>query len=343
MHNRLLCGWIGIWLCIAGLIGIFRDEPKSRPAPAYYDIRERISATMTFEWNNIGYLQLRQYLVDSINETNRLMAEKYGTEHKPIDPSIVNQIIELNNYYVIERTPNVLRLKVIKEIPSITDGSKSLEIKDIYYKDNHFIFVHYDRQGQVSSVDIAQSEEKDALTLEFESAAGYEAPGLRIFLAGVSPLRYKGVSLDQWRLVSLSPEQWVFELITQSDEEPKITVTLDRRYQDCPAKMEIKYPSTNRVYVWRTLKYKRVDGVWFPSEVEFTLDTPLQILYTKYVLVKTTQTKEIKIDIPEGTPVRDWRKSGLKAWQFSSEDNAYEETTWSSTILQGNQGSSPKR
>ncbi len=338
MHHRWFISWMSMWTCVVGLYA--SDETQLRLSRTHYDARERAAASMTFEWSATCILRNTEELIDRYNSLLLNQAIELGLEYKPIDKSIATNTIELNDYYIIERLPNTLRLRIYSETPFIDGSDKSLEMTDIYLKDGTIIHVHYDSRAQVASVDIFQSEEKDAMGLD--SPKGFDNPFLRIFLGGVSPLRFQGALLDQWRLISASPEEWVFQLITQSEEQPQVTVHLDRRYQDCPAKLEIKYPDGD-TKTWRTLKYKRIDGIWFPSEVELVAKTRLENVYTKYVLMKTAQTKEIKIDIPEGTPVRDWRKSGLKAWEFSGEDDAFERTTWSSTILQDNQVSSPKQ
>ncbi|GIV09621.1 MAG: hypothetical protein KatS3mg019_1712 [Fimbriimonadales bacterium] len=171
-----------------------------------------------------------------------------------------------------------------------------------------------------------------------------------VFLGGVSPLRLRGSSPQEWRLSESTPEEWGFERIKSTEGMPQIKVHLDRRYQDAPSRIEIIYRD-GATYTWRTLKYKRIQGMWFPSEVEFAYEMMSERGRDRFTLVRAVRTKEVNIDIPEGTPVRDLRKEGLSAWGYfesseemdedslpeSEEDKragAEKVTRWDSTLMQ---------
>ncbi len=347
MRNRWILSLISVCTCFVGADSASTDDKKSL-SQTYYDIRERVATKMTFEWASVAILNVREDLINILNTFREEQAKRFGgVGVEIIDPSITTRTTELHGYITIERTPNILRLRQISESLSLNTMNKSLNHTDIYLQGSTMFQVHYhslDKQHKIEYVSIFQSEDKDILGMDSPNLSTDSC--LRIFLGGISPLRYKGALPNQWRVVSASPEQWIFELITQSEKEPKVTLYLSRLHQDCPAKLEIEHPDGS-TYVWRTLKYRLVEGAWFPSEVEYVTRTRYWNIYKKYTLVKVEQTREIVVDIPEGTPVLDWRKSGLRAWQasglkinpdgswkFPDEDSAYERTTWNSTIFQ---------
>ncbi len=125
----------------------------------------------------------------------------------------------------------------------------------------------------------------------------------------------EGAELEQWHLKSASPEKWVFTLKrAEGEEKPAIEVELDRRYQDAPARVEVRYSNGDK-RVWRVLKYKRVEGVWFPSEVEWVSNTRFGSGWGKYILVRSERTKSVEFEIPEGLPVTDVRGVSDSEWE----------------------------
>ena len=172
--------------------------------------------------------------------------------------------------------------------------------------------------------------ETDALGLgDFAGTLGAE---LMVFLAGISPFRLGGSTPEQWRLKAVSPEEWVFVLHPRENPngtEPEMEIHLNRRYQDAPARLEIRY-ANGETRTWQTLKYQLINGVWFPSEVEYTASSQHQKSRVQYTLLRTTRTRSLRIEIPEGITAYDYRQLGDGAWRYQGD---YEETTWKADLL----------
>lgn len=365
--------FIGTWFVfvLLGTGSVSIDSPpqlklKQSPSRTYYDARERLAATLTFEWVASSQVHIPSHFISQWNQINlrqleiyRIQAKASGELEASVEESIktlaekvllpeVDIFTEDNDYYLIERTPERLRFRMSRQSINLEKARNPQAENhtyhvDIYFQGNTVVTVHYDDNGTVSSVELAESGEKDALGLGSPSGTG--DPCMLVFLGGVSPLRLGGSSPPQWRLVASTPEEWVFERINESKEMPRVKVHLDRRYQDAPSRLEIVYPA-GVTYIWRTLKYKRVQGMWFPSEVECVVESNEERVREKYTLMRVFKTKEVNIDIPEGTPVWDRRKAGLGAWgYFGSEmgeeteeeieepEEADKPTRWHSTII----------
>jgi hypothetical protein len=76
-----------------------------------------------------------------------------------------------------------------------------------------------------------------------------------------------------------------------------------------------------------------VNGCYMPSRVihEWS-DTDGTGRYV-YELVATTPSAPIRIDIPEGTPVNDWRLLGRALWRDERDESRRIETQWSPELL----------
>lgn len=357
-------GFIGAWLGCALLgSGSMSTEPlpqqKAQRAPfqVYYDARERLAATMTFEWVSSGVVHIP---ADSIARWNQTFLKQRlsfsGEAILPSEEALLPEVdifTEVSESYLIERTPERLRLRMLRQSVNLEKArnphaENSTYQEDIYFQGNTVILVTYDTDGAIARVEISESGEKDVLGLG--SPSGTDNPCKLVFMGGVSPLRLRGSSPQEWRLSEATPEEWVFERIKVTETMPQIKVHLDRRYQDAPSRIEIIYPG-GATYTWRTLKYKRIQGMWFPSEVELVYEAMDERGRDKFILVRAVRTKEVNIDIPEGTPVDDRRKEGLGAWGYfeSSEgidedslpesdederDGSDKATRWDSTLMQ---------
>lgn len=242
----------------------------------------------------------------------------------------------------------MLRQSINMEKARNPHAENSTYQEDIYFQGNTAVVVTYNTDGAIAGVEISESGKRDVLGLG--SPSGTDDPCMLVFLGGVSPLRLRGSSPQEWRLSESTPEEWGFERIKSTEGMPQIKVHLDRRYQDAPSRIEIIYRD-GATYTWRTLKYKRIQGMWFPSEVEFAYEMMSERGRDRFTLVRAVRTKEVNIDIPEGTPVRDLRKEGLSAWGYfesseemdedslpeSEEDKragAEKVTRWDSTLMQ---------
>lgn len=322
----LIGAWVGSMLLSVGS-GSKSAQPLSQDAKsslsrAYYDARERLAATLTFEWSESGWAHVPARATDAAFARLYVQAEQAGEANTSIGTFVtlsvpeVDIFTEVSGYYIIERVPERLRLRIFGQAINLEQArnpqaENSAYHEDLYFQGNTVTAVSYGEDGAVVSVELAESGEKDVLGLG--SPSGTDDPCMLMFLGGVSPLRLMGSSPPQWRLSSVTPEEWVFERINESEEMPKVRVHFDRRYQDAPSRLEIAYPDGD-TRTWRTLKYKRILGMWFPSEVERVCRGGYGQEQVKYTLVRAFRTKEVRLEIPEGAPTRDRRNEGLSAW-----------------------------
>jgi hypothetical protein len=213
------------------------------------------------------------------------------------------------------------------QVLSFPEVQPVLSQSDTYFVQNIVVSVDYDLNGRPSGATLSRAE-GDVWGLG--ESHGVISPAKLIFLAGISPLRMQSVPLDRWQLKSVSPEKWVFTLKRPEEEsyKPQIEIHLDRRYGDAPAYLEIRY-SDGETRIWRTLKYKQIEGAWFPSEVEY-IENGYERVWRKFVLVRATRTKSVEIAIPEGLRLLDYRRAGDTAWEGSAD---YEETEWKPDLL----------
>jgi hypothetical protein len=307
-----------------------KQEEQKDKAPLYYDRRERIAATLTLEWADTSIVTLTERFIYRQNESIRMQAEFAGVPPEKvifINKEIANQPIELSGHHLIERTPKITRIKRLVQALSFPEVQPVLSQSDTYFLQNIVISVDYDLDGHPMGATLSRAE-GDVWGLG--ESHGVISPAKLIFLAGISPLRMESVPLDRWQLKSVSPEKWVFTLKRQEEEsyKPQIEIHLDRRYGDAPAYLEIRY-SDGETRIWRTLKYKQIEGAWFPSEVEYIQNGDRRV-WKKYVLVRATRTKSVEIAIPEGLRVRDYRRAGDASWEGSAD---YEETEWKPDLL----------
>lgn len=381
MRARWAVGFIGTWLgCVLLESGSLSAEPfplqeaQRAPSQVYYDARERLAATMTFEWVSSGVAYIPAESMARWNQTFlkqpltfhwveesgsvRIEASKDPSEEVflPSEGALLPEVdifTEVSDHYLIERTPERLRLRMLRQSINMEKArnpyaENSIYPEDIYFQGNTAVVVIYNTDGAIAGVEISESGKRDVLGLG--SPSGTDDPCMLVFLGGVSPLRLMGSSPQEWRLSESTPEEWVFERIKSTEGMPQIKVHLDRRYQDAPSQIEIIYRD-GATYTWRTLKYKCIQGMWFPSEVEFAYEMMSERGRDRFTLVRAVRTKEVNIDIPEGTPVRDLRKEGLGAWGYfesseemdedslpeSEEDKragAEKVTRWDSTLMQ---------
>jgi len=234
----------------------------------------------------------------------------------------------LQSQYIIERTPQRTHLLAFIQGINLDEAKPFDSLQESYFQGNTVIELHRDYvSGQITSVDIAQC---DGEGLGMGSLLGSIRPEWLAIYGGVSPFRLYGHKPEDWRIVSVSPEEWVFELAHQPEEgSTKTRFHLDRRYQDALSRLEVRYPNGG-VHIWRVLKYKRIEGIWFPSEVEYIAQGGAQEVRSQAILVRYKRTKAVEFRIPDKTPVRDWRRLGSKAWEKTA---GYEETEWSESLL----------
>jgi hypothetical protein len=337
--------------------------------PTYYDNRERVAAKMTFEWTETSRIQYPVEFIRRHNEMTRnhllsflqaAEAQDQPVEISPeeldallsktlIDEKIADTVFETSAHYLIEREPRRMRIRARQAVVNLNEAKVSEKPyeSEIYLQDSLVITVFCDStEGTVSAVHLAQCEGE---VIGYGSPTATVGSELLVLYAGVSPFRLFGRNPEDWRLVSVNPQEWVFEL-PQSKEQrtvqegeatsredtpsrfpaPQVRFHLDRRYQDALSRLEIRYAGDS-VRTWRVLRYKRFEGVWFPSEIEYTTESPSGKVQERAVLIRVARTQSpVTIQIPVGTPVFDYRRAGMQAWTGIGE---YEQTEWSEAIL----------
>lgn len=326
-----LTGLVGLLLCCCAF-----GEGRA-PSPTYYDARERAAAALTFEWATTKTVNFSLEFIQRFNHALLNQADAIGAPLdmvRLIDESLANRLFELSALYTIERMPQKMRVRLWEQAvnlqaPDTPDAKENFVYSETYIQGAAVAHVSFNSNNQPIAVHLAKAE-TDALGLgDFVGTLSAE---LMVFLAGISPFRLGGSTPEQWRLKAVSPEEWVFVLHPREnpdETEPEIEIHLNRRYQDAPARLEIR-SANGETRVWRTLKYKLINGVWFPSEVEYTASSQHQKSRAQYTLLRTTRTRSLRIEIPEGITVYDYRKLGDDAWRYRDD---YEETTWKRDLL----------
>lgn len=312
-------------LCIATLLwGVASSPPQQR----YYDARERVSETLTLEWTQQQQVKVSENLVSSMNNLKLRQAESVGipTEQIPLldTRALTHTIFETTDYFAVERTPKWTRMRSLYQTINLDQArvSDRLYHEEVYFGNGAVLVIHRTDQGEVASVDIAECEDD---VFGMGNPFSHITPEYLVLLGGVSPFRLYGHKPEDWKLVSSSPEEWAFELM-DPNHEPSVRIWLDRRYQDAPSRIELRYRD-GAVYLWRVLKYKRIEGTWFPSEVEHRRKSASEEVLARLVLAGHRRTQSIEIKIPDGVAVRDWRSLGRKAWDWRGQE--VEQIEWS--------------
>ena len=334
-----------------------RPQPsKSAPArvSVYYDRRECAAASMTFEWESVGsrvfskehYIQRLQRMLSVLEFTDETpeMPKPLAPDVSEIDEK--HLLIEgLRGTYHIERTPEITRVRVSEDLAAISDDglrkSESPHQWTVFYlgKTGEAVISCSGDPSPVSVVHIAFAG-TGGIGLPDPILSGVQAEML-VFLGGVSPLRLFGCAPEDWKLVEVSEEAWVFEFDPDAEQREKMAelsgfgrarVRLNRAYDDAPEQLEIFWHGGSYTR-WTTEAYKMVNGCYMPSRVihEWS-DTDGTGRYV-YELVSATPSAPIRIDIPEGTPVSDWRLVGRALWRGDQDDSRRIETQWSPELL----------
>jgi hypothetical protein len=334
-------------------------RPKStKPAPSrtspYYDRRERVAASMTFEWESVGsrVFSKRFYVLRQLRMLSILkLAGESPEKLKSLAPDVSeidekHLLIEgLRGTYRIERTPDITRVRVSMELPFFS-------LEGLRKSDNPHEYTAF-YLGKTGEAVISCSGDPSPVSVVHIAFAGTGGIGLPdpilsgvqaemlVFLGGVSPLRLFGCAPEDWKLVEVSEEAWVFELDPDAEQREKMAelsgfgrarVRLNRAYDDAPEQLEIFWHGGSYTR-WTTEAYKMVNGCYMPSRVihEWS-DTDGTGRYV-YELVATTPSAPIRIDIPEGTPVNDWRLLGRALWRDERDESRRIETQWSPELL----------
>jgi len=344
-------------ICAIG-IGSVQETSTSRPKPLqkehtpsqslasqYYDVRERVAASLTFEWVcESSRIYPKQYLstlpesedVESENHdpSGELMISEYDPDHL--------QVQGLRSTYRIQRTPKLTRFSGSETLPLLT----RTKIRK-YEKPLRWSEYYLGETGEAVIAKLFDDKETGAIHIGLGGHNGLGLPspflgvqvGSMVLLGGVSPFRLFGLDPASWRLSEVSETTWVFEL--QPDEEKRKSLTgflkfqqvkvhLSRKHGDAVAQLEIHY-STGYTK-WTTLEYKQIQGVWFPSLVLCEYTVWSRSGWQVYELVNTSTSVPVVVEIADGAPVLDWSLEGLKLWLAKSSCEPLE-TQWSAELL----------
>jgi len=341
------------------------DPEGSRPKPSksapsrlspYYDRRERAAATMTFEWESVGSRVFSKEYVQRMQQKRRSSGLSESPEDPPETPTPsdpdVSEIDEKNLLLEglrgtcrIERTPDITRVRVSKVLAYISeDGLRKAE--DLV----QWTVFYLGKTGEALISSFGDPSPDSGINIAFAGAGGIGLPdpifaGVRaemlVFLGGVSPLRMFGCAPEDWKLVEVSEEAWVFEFNPDEEQRKKMAelsgfgrarVRLNRAYDDAPEQLEIFWRG-DRHERWTTEAYRRVNNSWMPSRVLYEWSGSDDTGRFVYELVSATPSAPIRIDIPEGTPVSDWRLVGRALWRGAWDDSRRIETQWSPELL----------
>lgn len=289
----------------------------SSTRPRYYDQRERVAAAQTFEWESESIFKFsKSYLESSTGVSSQSLIEK------PVDDS--EQLL-LRGVFRAARLPQILHIRKSQEIPHLANGSvrKSDDLfkTDFYYLGETGEIMLYLRRGKDDSVRTVSIVSAGTNGLGLRPPFPGLSLGDLVFLAGVSPLRLMDVEPTDWQLREVNEQEWIFEL--QPDAQMKarspwlqgtqrVTVHLNRQKGDAPAKVEISQGDTTET--WHALAYKQVQGVWMPERVLLEYKSPSFEIQSLYYLRSVSRTVNVRLDIPRGTLVLDWRWRKRAPW-----------------------------
>lgn len=231
----------------------------------------------------------------------------------------------LQGVFRAARLPQILHIQRSQEIPHLANGavrkSDDLFKTDFYYLGETGEIMLYLRQGKDDSVRTVSIVSAGTNGLGLRPPFPGLSLGDLVFLAGVSPLRLMDVEPTDWQLREVNEQEWIFEL--QPDAQMKarspwlqgtqrVTVHLNRQKGDAPAKVEILQGDTTET--WHALAYKQVQGVWMPEQVLLEYRSPSFEIQSIYSLRSVSRTENVRLDIPRGTLVLDWRWRKRAPW-----------------------------
>lgn len=281
-----------------------RERELSASVLSYYDARERVCASRTFEWG----------------------CETVCTYHKesPATEDSIQSIILQENYWIV-RTPDLMRVDVFLETPLITDDGLKGKGPPL-----HSSVFYWGKTGEIvlyAGRDFDRRVTSGQLFQPGVNGLGLPIPflgmlqGHMVFLAGLSPLRLMGSEPTDWKLLEVNENEWVFERVPDAQARARtdgwlrfdrIEVRLSRKHDDAPARLEIAIG--NSIDVWETLEYTRVENTWMPSKVRYETKVGSRQYSSVFRLQNHAKSGNLIVDIPNGTPILDWRARGRGYW-----------------------------
>ncbi len=313
------------------------DSPSS--SPRYHDQRERIASSLTFEWQ---YEESRIYSKDYVLRTTDSNQPSESHDNNVAELDTEHLLIQgLRGTYWIKRAPRITYLHASEEVPLIAKGALRKSEEPLLWSQYYL--------GKTGSIIISSLNGSDSsVHIAFAGSNGLGLPGpflgvmagTMVFLGGVSPFRLLGSTLDDWRLVEVNEDEWVFELRPDDEKRKQMTgllsfdkvrIHLSRKHGDAPAKVEIILQDSYER--WTTLAYKQIRGAWIPEKVLLEYKVASQSGWRQYELISATSSSNVDVAIPVGAPVRDWRLLGRAIWQGFRKSEQAIEVSWTPELL----------
>jgi hypothetical protein len=283
--------------------------------------QERTIRSLTLEWMSVTHRRISLEFIQEVNLRRLSISKQLGVELPLLNPEVsAAKPVELISYYTLRNTPRASefvctfqRLSVVGTEP--TPGLTNYERVFVFRQTSGttiLIRLCYNSEGQIVRGDFT----------ELPREKGYTTPSLGllvpisstafVFLNGVSPFRLFDTTPEEWRLKSVSEDEWVFEL-QQTNRRLQVRVCLSRHHHDAPSRLEIEHPD-GHVERWRTLKFQNIEGTWFPSEVEFEVTDSMGHIKSIYTLLGAKRTMEaIQPILDDEFLLNRWYLSNLNA------------------------------
>lgn len=308
----------------------------------YLDVRERKAATLTFNWRSV-----RAATYD------KKKLQRDGGKPLQLSEGVVELdaervlVPDLQGTYTILRTPDLTCVRVQKELPAVGENALG--------KSEHPLLWDYYYLGDTGEIVIsvfrgsARSADSSMVHIGYPdgySGFGFPSPsigplvGEMVFLGGVSPFRLFGAEVNDWKLVEVNEDEWVFELKIEEARRKhfeglipsgeQVRFYLSRKHGDAPLRLEFR--SEHGYEKWETLAFTQSLGIQIPQTIICEVDFGGTLNQVLYEFQGASQTTALMIDIPLGTPVCDWRHIGLKLWRARDKEKCIE-TEWRPELL----------
>jgi hypothetical protein len=125
----------------------------------YLDTRERVAASLTFEWVSDKVVTPSLEFVQRQNEITRRQIERLNIppdQVKFIDESIANQPFFLSDYYIIKRTSQRTLVRCLIQMLSFPEARVVQHQTDTYFLGDTIAEVTYGSEGDIMSVNLSK-------------------------------------------------------------------------------------------------------------------------------------------------------------------------------------------
>lgn len=300
------------WIVLAVSTSLCAD--KNDTNNAYYDARERYSASLTFEWVAEAQVKMERAFYEQINLAKLEQARRMGISPDLVDAEkSAEKTYNTNCHYFVVRSGKRSMITLSEQNINLVHSEADYQTTIFYQSGNQVLYLSIDKEAKIQSADLLKFIDVGNASSIF----GLDVPNaprppldssVLIFYMGFSPLRLFGVALKDWELAEVSPEEWVFRLRGGTVRQVKqAIVRLSRPHGDAPKVIEIEY-ADGRKHVLRTQRFAIYFGEWFAAEVEELFQNSYQSALTRHVLQRVVRTSpdHLRLEIPNDTPIRVW-------------------------------------